>query len=193
MDKNQGIKNIKSVNIRSTDIKRRLLMSSSTVLVFETFLSESIRNEVLVINTNIGMEVYYSSENDYSLFIKESMLLYTLTQINRDKLKFRNNLTKEEVYQSFCEALITFSYYPQIFLAYTKKFIHIQKTHQSSRFLIPALNGFFEEVFKELDKTGKIPHYEKIKRAKSKGHKPSKSEIAIKKLISEVLLKKHSN
>ncbi len=163
------------------------------VAIFESFLKESIGNEVLVINTNIGMEVYYFSNNDYSTFIRESILLYTLTQIDHKKLKFKNNQNREEVYQSFCQALITFSQYPQIFLAYAKKFIHLKEKNKSSTFVIPILNSFFEEVLKVLLKTGKIPHYEKIKKAKNKAQKPDFDKSIIENLISEILLKKHSN
>ncbi|PKV49394.1 hypothetical protein ATE84_1416 [Aquimarina sp. MAR_2010_214] len=187
------MESIKSVNIRSIDFRRQLLMSSDMVAVFESFLKENIGNEVLVINTNIGMEVYYFSNNDYSIFIRESILLYTLTQIDRKTLKFKNNQNKEEVCQSFCQALVTFSQYPQIFLAYTKKFIHLKDKNKSSKFVIPILDSFFEKVLKELLKTGKIPHYEKIKKAKSKSQKPNPYKNIIENLISEILLKKHSN
>ncbi len=168
-------------------------MSSSMVAVFESFLKENIGREVLVVNTNIGMEVYYYSKNNYSTFIKESALLYTIKHIDNSKLKFRNNQNQEEVYQSFCEALMTFAQYPQIFLAYAKKFIHLKEKNESSRFVIPILNGFFEEVLNFLNKTGKIPHYEKIKKAKNKSLKPDPDKIIIENLISEILLKKHYN
>lgn len=193
MNTNKDIESIKSVNIRSVDIKRQALMSSSMVDVFESFLKETIGSEVLVVNTNIGMGVYYHSKNDYSTFIRESVLSYTITHIDQKKLKFRNNLNRRDVYQSFCETLIAFSEYPQIFLAYAKKFIHLKEKNKTSLFVIPILTGFFEEVLKVLEETGKIPHYEKIERAKNKFQKPDTDNKIIKELISEVLLKKHYN
>lgn len=193
MNNNKEIESIKSVNIRGVGISKRLLMSSSMVAVFESFLKETIGQEVLVVNTNIGMEVYYYSKKDYSTFIKETILLYVLTQINPETLKFKNNLSKTEVYNSFCEALLTFSQYPQTFLAYTKKFIHLKQKNESSRFVIPILNGFFEEVLMVIEKTGKMPHYKKIQDAKNKSQKSDPDKIIIKNLISEILLKRHSN
>ncbi|MEW7288924.1 hypothetical protein [Aquimarina sp. 2304DJ70-9] len=193
MNNNHNIEDVKSVNIRSMDIKRRLLMSPSMVATFESFLKKNISDEVLVVNTNIGMEVYYYSKNDYSTFIRESVLLYTLKQIDQSKLKFRNNLNKEEVYQSFREALMTFAQYPQIFLAYTKKFIHLKRQNESSQYVIPILSLFFEEVLKVLTKTNKIPHYEKVNRANNKPQKPDPDKLVIQDLISEILLKKHYN
>ncbi|WP_271767309.1 hypothetical protein [Aquimarina algiphila] len=193
MNTNKDIESIKSVNIRSVGIKRQVLMSSATVEVFESFLKENIGSEVLVVNTNIGIGVYYYSKNDYSTFIRESVLLYTITHIDQKKLKFRNNLNRIDVYQSFCEALIAFSQYPQIFLAYAKKFIYLKEKNKTSTFVIPILTGFFEEVLKVLDETGKIPHYEKIERAKNKLKKSDTDNKVIKELISEILLKKHYN
>ncbi len=193
MKHDKDIEGIKSVNIRSIDIKRRLLMSSSMVAVFETFLKQNIGDEVLVVNTNIGMEIYYYSKHDCSAFIKESTLSYTLKQVDQSKLKFRNNLNNEAVYQSFCEALMTFAQYPQIFLAYSKKFIHLKKQNESSKYVIPILSGFFEKVLKHLNETDRIPHYEKIKKAKNKSQKPDPDTLIIHDLVSEILLKKHYN
>lgn len=188
-----SIEDIRSVNVRSLKGNNRLLMSSSMVAIFESFLKENIGNEVVVVNTNIGMEVYYYAKNNYSTFIKESLLLYTIKQLDQSKLKFRNNLDREEVYQSFCEALQTFSRYPQLFLAYTKKFIHLKNKNESSRFVIPILNNFFEETLKVLTDTGKMPHHDKIKKAKNKYHQSDTHKMIVKKLISEILLKKHHN
>ena len=168
-------------------------MSSAKVVVFESFLKENIGDEVLVVNTNIGMEVYYYSKNNYSKFIRESVLLYTIKSVSPLKLKFCDNLTKEEVYQSFCKALITFSQYPQLFLAYAKKFIYLKKEHNSSKFVMPVLDSFFEEVLRFLVETGKIPHYEKVKKAKSKSKSLKINNMVVKELISEILLKKHYN
>ena len=193
MNNTNSTYSIKSVNIRTTDLRRRLLMSSSAVAIFEAFLKESIGEEVLVVNTNIGMEVYYYSKNDYSTFIRESILLYTIKYIDQSKLKFKNHLTREEVYQSFCEALMTFAQYPQVFLAYTKKFIHLKERNETSKYVFPILNGFFEEVLKFLTETGKMPHYEKIRRAKNYIKKPDPDDLIIKDLISEILMKKHYN
>ncbi len=163
------------------------------VSIFQSFLRESIGQEVLVVNTNIGMEVYYYSKNDYSKFIKESVLLYTLSQIDQKKLRFKNHLSKEEVYRSFCEALFTFSKYPQIFLAYSKKFIHLKRNNESSKYVIPILNSFFVEMLEVLNKTGKMPHFDKIDKAQKQNQIPDRDQKVIKDLVSEILMKKHYN
>ncbi|MBP2832553.1 hypothetical protein J8281_10190 [Aquimarina sp. U1-2] len=189
----ENIVAIKSVTIRSIAINRRLLISSSEVQTFESFLKDTIKDEVLVVNTNIGIEVYYHSSNDYGNFIKESVLLYTLKRVDPAKLKFRNNNNRSKVYQSFYEALLTFAKYPQLFLAYTKKFIHIKNKHSASTYIIPVLTSFFEEVLRILEDTDNLPHSEKIKSANDKLHRTRLDKSLIKSLISEILLKSRYN
>ncbi len=193
MNINHNIEDIKSVNIRSTDIKRRLLMSSTTADTFQSFLKDSIGDEVLIINTNIGMEVYYYSNTDHSNFIKESALLYILKHIDITKLKFRNSIDKAAVQKSFTEAIITFAQYPQLFLAYTKKFIHLSDKNAESQYVMPILNTFFEDTMKLLTETGKVPHYDKVQKAKNKSQKLDGNQKIMDDLISEILLKKHRN
>ncbi|MFD2564046.1 hypothetical protein [Aquimarina rubra] len=168
-------------------------MSSTTADTFQSFLKDSIGDEVLIINTNIGMEVYYCSNTDYSNFIKESALLYILKHIDITKLKFRNSVDKEAVQKSFAEAIITFAQYPQLFLAYAKKFLRLRDNNTQSQYVMPILNTFFENTMQLLAETGKFPHYDKIQKAKNKSQKLDSNQKVIDDLISEILLKKHRN
>lgn len=191
MSLDSHIKDIKSVNIRSTNIKRRLLMSPTTVGTLTSYLRDSIGAEILIINTNVGMEIYYYAKNDHSHFIKETTLLHTVQPIDASKLRFKNSLSSEEVRKNFTETIITFAQYPQLFLAYAKKFIHIKNTHQNSKYIMPVLNGFFEDAMAFLAESGKVPHYDKIQKAKNKSQKLDGNQKIIYDLISEILLKKH--
>ena len=194
MNIRESIESIKSVQIKSTDLKRYLLMSPSKVKVFQSFLQSSIGNEVIVVNTNLGMEVYYYSTNDYSNFIKESVLLYTLTLSNQERLKFKSCINKKEVYDSFSETLSKFSQYPQFFLAYTKKFIRLQEVNKNSKFIMPVLIDFFEKGMQLLSEKGRIPYYQKDQLIKQKSRESvNDSEKIIKNLVSQVLMKMNSN
>jgi len=183
---------IKSVNVRSKGVNRRLLMSSGTLAIFESFLKEHIGQELLIVNTNFGMEIYYYSKKDYSKLIQETLLKHTTGKFDVSRLIFRYNLTRQQVYESFCAALLTFAQYPQLFLAYAKKFMYLRDKNITSRYIIPILSGFFEEVLTSLEDKGTMPHYEKIVKAKNKPQK-TKLDHTIKELISEILLKKHLN
>ncbi len=191
MSLDSHITDIKSVNIRSINIKRRLLMSPTAVGTLTKYLQDHIGTEILIINTNVGMEIYYYAKNDHSHFIKETALLHTMKLVDASKLRFKNSLSSEEVRKNFTETIITFAQYPQLFLAYAKKFIHLRNNNSQSRYIMPALNSFFEDAMAFLAETGKVPHYDKIQRAKNKSQKLDGNQKIICDLISEILLKKH--
>lgn len=185
--------NIRSVSVRSRQTKMRLLMPSSMVEMFQQFLKETIENEVVVVNTNISMQIYYYSKNDYSHFIRESVLLYVMKRVGGTELKFQYGNDKQEVFEHFSAAMYSFAKYPQLFLAYSKKILYIKKKYPGSRFIMPVLIDFFEDVLRVLGEANKIPHIDKIKRAKNKSQSPETQEDILRRLVSEILLKKHNN
>ncbi len=193
MNAHNETQSIKSVIIRSTDTKRCLLMSSRMADAFQTFLKQHIENEVIVINTNIGVEIYYYSAYNYSTLIKNTSSKYIQKHIDTSKLKFRNSLKKEEIHKDICDALLEFVNYPQLFLAYVKKFIYFREKNNTSNFLMPFINNSFEEGLQLIATTKKTPHYDKIKGIKKKFQKLEISNDLMKNLISETLLTKHCN
>ena len=193
MSSNDFKEDIRSVNVRSTQIKKSLLMSHEMVHTFQTLLENNIGSEVLVINTNTGMEVYYYANIDYFEVIKKAVSSYLASHVDRAKLRFRNNHCKEEVHKSFCEAFFTFAKYPQLFLAYAKKFKHIRQKNKDSQYILPVLNSFFENSLRILAETGRIPHYQKIRDYKPSDTTAELDDSVIKELISEILLKMRSN
>lgn len=185
-------KDIKSVNIRSTRLKRQLLMPPSKVDHFQNFLKENLKSEILVVNTNVGMEIYYYSQKDCSQFIKESLLIHTITTLDSTKLKFRINSSEQEVFQCFEEALTSFAKYPRLFLAYIKKFLYLQRANSESIYLVPILRGYFEEVYERLKHNHNLPYFDSIEKARS-AQKTYDEDDLIKKLVSEILMKRHHN
>ncbi len=192
MNFNKERKNIKSVNIRSIALKRKLLIAPHKIKVLQSYLRDKIEEEVIIVNTNLGIEIYYYSNNDYYNFIKESSLLYLDKDADISKLKYRFYDTKSDVYESFCESLNTFVKYPQIFLAYAKKFTKLNIEYQDSRYIMPVLNSFFEEILATIEKTGKIPHENKLVNRK-KSQRSILGNHIIRKLIVEILSSEHKN
>jgi len=157
-----GSELLKSVTIRFKKRQNRLLISKNTIPLFETFLKESIGEEVVVINTNIGLGIYYASKKNCSDIIKQSVILYTLKRNDLSELDFLYDLNLETLKINFSRALFTFASYPQLFLAYVKKFVHLRKQHVNSAVVMPQLNDLYELALKELYQQGKLPFAEKI-------------------------------
>lgn len=193
MSENKNIPTLKSVNIRSKDMKRKLIMSSGHVELLQAFLRKTIGNEVVVINTNIGTEIYYASCQDYSNFIKDSILLYTIKNIDPQKLQFKHTENPNSVENNFRTALLTFAQYPQLFLAYTKKFVFLRNNDRSSKIVMPALNNFFRKSLKFLVETKQIPVKSRILHNYEKVIGITHNNEIWGKLLSEILSREHIN
>jgi len=158
----EGSELLKSVTIRFKKRQNRLLISKNSIPHFETFLKDSIGEEVVIINTNIGLGIYYASKKDCSDIIKQSVILYTLKRNDINELDFLYDLNLETLKINFSRAFFTFSAYPQLFLAYVKKFVHLRKQHANSKVVMPQLDNLYELALKELYQQGKLPFAEKI-------------------------------
>lgn len=187
------ISHLKSINIRSVEIKKRVLMLTEDVQRFQEHLRGFVNNEVLVVTTNIGIEIYYVSNIDYFSYIKQKTALYLAKNTQNSKLKYRNNNTYEKVRQGFKEAFFTFSKYPQLFLAYVKKLKFVRSQHEHNKIINKALESFLKEAIDHLSKQHVIPHVSKVQNASANSASYKIAPEIIKKLIAEILLKEHSN
>ncbi len=159
----QKLQNLKSVTIKASGFKRKLLLKPNLAKQFLLFLQGVIGNEVVLINTNIGIQVFYYSNKNYSLFIKESMLLYRMKTNQTNQLNFTNQNNGIQVRKQFKNAVYTFSQYPRLFLAYSKKFIKIKKENTKSKIVMSFLSIFFEKTLTGIiQKKGMIPFQNKL-------------------------------
>src|SRR5690606_3076694 len=71
---------LKIVNISSKGFKKQLLISSKEVATLYSFLRQVIKGKVMVINTNIGVAIYYHSLLTYDDFIVDIFFLLSIRQ-----------------------------------------------------------------------------------------------------------------
>ncbi|WP_010182864.1 hypothetical protein [Aquimarina agarilytica] len=165
----QTIKNLKSVTIKASGFKRNLIIPPNLAKQFLFFLQENIGNEIILVNTNIGIQIFYYSTKNYSQFIKESMLFYAIKLNQNVRLNFTNQLDGNQVRKQFKNAIYTFSQYPRLFLAYSKKFIQIKKENTQSKIVMPFLNTCFEKTITSIiEKNGMIPFQNELNKNKIK-------------------------
>jgi len=188
----KGAELLKSVTIRFKKRQNRLLISKNSISLFETFLKESIGEEVIVINTNIGLGIYYASEKDCSNIIKQSVILYTLKRNDVNELDFLYDLNLETLKTNFSRALFTFAKYPQLFLAYVKKFAHLRSQNTQSKIVMPQLDNLYELALKELHQQGKLPFAEKIMAIDGDFFKKRKNPLLLN-LANKMRTKDHLN
>ena len=139
---------LKSVFIASKKHKLSLLISSKEVTALSDFLEITINEKVLILNTNLGIEIYYQSDIDYSNLITHSFLLIASKQGNEPSeyriAPFRTFLElKNEMYQM----LVRLNSMPLAFNCYSKSIIHqLNKNYEKNNQLIVSLFSVWKQI-----------------------------------------------
>ena len=179
--------NLKVFSIRSKTFKRSLLLHPDKLPDFIKGIEKITNNEVFVLNGNIGMEIYYLSPYGIDDAIKVLFGTYASTTLNLSSVVFQNKNSKDASLNHFSATVVMLSKHPQLFLATSKKFIHMVKKSKKDD-LIPLL--LFDVYKKTIVQIGKnlTPYLNKINQLKDFGlDKPSDSEQVIKSLIAKAL------
>ncbi|MBJ6368752.1 hypothetical protein [Snuella sedimenti] len=66
---------LKIVNISSKGFKKELIVSSKDVSTLHTFLKRIIKGHLMLINTNLGLDVYYHAAQNYQDLVFNTFLL----------------------------------------------------------------------------------------------------------------------
>ncbi|WP_027138838.1 hypothetical protein [Gaetbulibacter saemankumensis] len=69
--------NLKIVSISNKNLKKELMVSSNEVTSLRNFLKEVIGEDILIINTNLGLDIYYLGVTSHEELIVSSFLLVT--------------------------------------------------------------------------------------------------------------------
>ncbi|MDW5287630.1 hypothetical protein [Formosa sp. PL04] len=146
---------LKMVSFSSKGYKKQLIISSKQVAVLRTFLIESLSCEVLIINTNLGLDVYYVSIKNQKVIIENSILLL-LAKKGRSIFDFfiRDFNTSEDISLNthlFFKRLIE---HPMLFKSYSKSLCHqINVNYTENSKIIQALFLIWQEELLCLNNT----------------------------------------
>lgn len=142
MDKSQ----LRVINISGKGLKNQLLISSKEVSTLHAFLKDVIKNEVLIINTNLGLHIYYYSfYNQATITVNTFLLLATCKgkSINNFFVKSLNSDVEiADETHAFFERLVK---NPLLFKSYSKSFcnqLHLKYPNNSK--IINHLLSFWE-------------------------------------------------
>jgi hypothetical protein len=139
---------LKSVFISSKKHKLSLLISSKEVTALSDFLEITINEKVLILNTNLGIEIYYQSDIDYTNLITHSFLLIASKQGNEDAeyriVPFR---TLPELKNGLHQMLVRLNSMPLAFNCYSKSIIHqLNKNYEKNNQLIASLFSIWKQI-----------------------------------------------
>ncbi len=139
---------LKSVFISSKSYKKQLLIKHDEVPILHTFLKNTIKNEVLIINTNLGLDVYYQSSLDCSAIIKNSFLLIIAKKgkhANEYRIFSFNSIN--ELRNAMQNSFIRLCSMPLIFKSYTKSMLYqLDKHFNKNTKIIKELFAVWQDV-----------------------------------------------
>ena len=151
---------LRLTQIVSEKPQRKLLVKPAIAKSLQEYLSEACHNNVLVINTNIALDVYHFESCDCGDLIADSFLVESGST---DGVNFRQYDSEKETLQQFEATLTQLANHPQTFLAYCKKFAFRLKRERINQQIVWKLFDHFDEIIKKLEAKGNMPHIRKIK------------------------------
>ncbi|WP_430410532.1 hypothetical protein [Kordia sp.] len=186
---------LKYLHINEKQQNKELLISQKQVTMLKKFLKEFICNEVLIINTNLGLEVYYQSSNDCTKIIKEVLTIIVSKKCDtNDSFQFISFQNEHEIQRSIDDAIEYVAETPQ-FLSYTESMLsQLKLQYESNKKLIGKLSGIWSEVMQNLHiRNVSIQKIQALQNNFQDIYIKNVKDEVLKELIIEAVDKKHVN
>jgi len=143
---------LKCVFIASKKYKISLLISHNEASTLCNFIESIINTNVLVLNTNIGLEIYYNSTIDYTILIANSFLLIASKQ-GKEAKEYRivSFNTFPDLKDGIQQMLVRFSSMPLAFTCYLENlFYQLNINYKKNNQLIAILFSIWEQILNSL-------------------------------------------
>lgn len=114
----------RAVFIYSKGCKRQLLMSWKDIETLSKFIKNTIKQEVTIINTNLGLDIYYVSPVDMKAFIcKSFLLLHAIKGHKETDFNIISLASHQEIKQYLYHAYLHWIKMPLLLKSYLKSFV----------------------------------------------------------------------
>ncbi|WP_430410531.1 hypothetical protein [Kordia sp.] len=186
---------LKYLHINEKHHKMQLLISHQQVITLKNFLTELLRDEVLVINTNLGLEIYYESTYDCTQILKDTFAIVACKKCKtEDRYRFFSFQNEHEIQQFMNASMLKLAGMP-LFKSYTKSMLRqLNLQFESHRKLIGKLLQIWHKISRTTDSkettSTKIQSFKKDFQAIYINNIENE---ALKRLFTEMLEKKHLN
>lgn len=186
---------LRYLHINEKHHKKQLLISHQQVVTLKNFLTELLRSEVLVINTNLGLEIYYESMYDCTQILKDTFAIVVCKKCNTsERYRFFSFQNTHEI-QRFMNASMQKIAGMPLFVSYTKSTLRqLNLQFESNRKLIGKLLEIWNQVsqnlrFQKVD----LPKIQSFRKDFEAIYINNVENEVLKELIMEVLDKKRIN
>lgn len=125
---------LKSVFISSKKYKISLLISHTEVSTLYNFIKTTTNKDVLIFNTNLGLEIYYNSTTDYTHLITNSFFLISSKQNKVPKdYRIQYFTTSLELKEGIHQMMARLSSMPLAFKCYSQNLFNQINTYYSNK------------------------------------------------------------
>lgn len=186
---------LKYLHINEKHHKKQLIVSHQQVIILKNFLTELMKSEVLVINTNLGLEIYYESSYDCTQIIKDTFAIVACKKCKtEDRYRFFSFKSEVEIQHFMNVSMQKLAKMP-LFSSYTKSLLgQLNAQFETNRKLIGRLLEIWNEVSNNM-------RYKGLDLRKIQSFRDNFQTIYIhnvendvlKTLLIEMLEKKHQN
>jgi hypothetical protein len=146
---------LKSVHISSKKYKISILIAHNEVSTLLNFLESTLQTKFLILNTNLGLEIYYYSNKNLSALITNTLLLIT-SKKKQDLNDFRiKSFTSEErLLRGMQQTIKKLANTPLSFRCYTQNlFKQINDNYSSKKEIIEELFNIWKLLLSTLSLT----------------------------------------
>lgn len=148
-----AISSLKVVSISCRGYKKQLLIPPKEVSPFVVFLKSVIKEEVMAMSTNLGLDIYYRSPVNQLQIIQNTFLLLMIPS-NKTVEDFHFNCfedTKDIVLETQ-RIFIRLSEMPLLLKSYSKSLLYqMEKNYDVNNAIVPELFSMWQEALLSLD------------------------------------------
>ncbi|AJR05005.1 hypothetical protein [Siansivirga zeaxanthinifaciens] len=143
---------IRMVSFSTKNLKRELIISSKQLESFQLFLKDLIKNKLLIINTNLGVEIYYYAPVSCEYLIQDVFFLIACNSKYERKDFIVKSLNSEAELKVEINALfIRLCRNPLLFKSYLKSITNqINNNYHKNPEIIDALFKLWKKQFLKL-------------------------------------------
>jgi hypothetical protein len=186
---------LKYLHINEKQYKKQLIITHQQVIILKNFLEELVKSEVLVINTNLGLEIYYESTYDCTQMIKDTFAIVACKKCNtEDRYRFFSFQNEVEIQQFVDTSMRKLAKMP-LFASYTKSLLgQLNAQFEANRKLIGRLLEVWNEVSKNIRYKGvNLQRIQDFRNDFQTVYINNVENDVLKELFIEMLEKKHLN
>ncbi|MGO4913363.1 hypothetical protein [Leeuwenhoekiella sp. W20_SRS_FM14] len=188
LDNHTILNDLHCVRFRNSGFKRTMVLSPAAEKSFNRFLIDSLGQNVFLISTALGLDIYYCNPSSKTDFIVKNLWIF-----QGDTPNLKTQIVQEHhdvnVIKYFYIVVDTLVKHPQLFLSTCKKFTAQYQSTLIKNRLLTLLYSAFESHLHELSAQNKLPYINKVEQLMREVYVPNFENL---NGLSSIHLKHHN-